>query len=300
VSLTYSRVRYEHDIRLHPGWPRLISEGDSWFSYPLAANLVRQIERIEPKINLLRLEHSGDDVLDIIADRGTGNALDEGPIGGKIGYQEQRLRGLLGRAQTRPHVLLFSAGGNDIIGPELFEYLKPYATYRHAVPAGSVEAPEHAIYGGRFDGALDRIEAAYQHLIGLRDQAAPACRIVTHTYCAPQPRPVVGPFDTGPWMYPAFLERGYPKREAPLMRAVIAHMIARFAQRLTALASIPGARGFHVVDLTGPHALAPAPFEAPARSGDWSDEIHPNDRGFAKLARHFRPVLRSVFPGTAF
>lgn len=301
---TFSRVAYEYAIARFPDRPRIMSEGDSWFSYPLTANLVRRLNLIETKCNWLRLEHSGDDMLDIIADQASGNALDEGTITGKIGYQEKRLIGLLSRATSRPDVLLLSAGGNDIIGegrraqgsdpgrPGLRNFLVPHADF---VRAGG--KPEHAVNQAIFQGTLNKVDAAFRHIVALREEAgASSTWIVCHTYCTPQPRNVKGPLGIGPWMYPSFNEKGY--RGSPnIMFEVMDWMLGEFRKRLRLLSK--DLKHFLVVDLTTKtFVLQPADPKSPkAKNGMWNDEIHPTDEGYERLAQAFLPFLQKRFKG---
>lgn len=305
MGITHSRIEYLDFIKRKPEWPRIMSEGDSWFSYPLSINLITRMSKVDKQINVLRLEHSGDDILDVIGDK-TGNALDEGEIVGKAGYQEKRLRSLLKNPLTRPRVLMFSAGGNDIIGPEMSRYLR---TWSDAVAqAGSArDITPDAVLLPVFDDTLDRIEASYRQLVSLRNQAcgSPARTwIVTHTYTPPQPRNVKGPFGIGPWMYPAFRARGYTSARSVLMFQVVFRMIERFRERLLRVQA--NSEHFHVVDLMarklggGAWLLDPAPFDAPTKTPGWKDEIHPDDPGFTALFRAFRPTLRAAFPQSKF
>src|SRR5258706_2914293 len=79
-------------IRDHPQNPIVLSEGDSWFAYPVYANIIDQLdELVKHRMSLLRLESSGDDLTEI---------LDEGGL--------PSLKKLLKR--YKPDVLLFSAG----------------------------------------------------------------------------------------------------------------------------------------------------------------------------------------------
>ena len=88
-------------IRNHPDWPVIISEGDSWFSFPLHANTIDHLDEMaNRKISLLRLESNGDELLEIFGSK-----------------QKTKLRRYLERYPVE--ALLFSGGGNDIVGADL-------------------------------------------------------------------------------------------------------------------------------------------------------------------------------------
>jgi lysophospholipase L1-like esterase len=307
---TYSETVYEDAIRRDEKagrrFPRIISEGDSWFSYPLSINLVRRLNLIEKRCRWLRLEDSGDDLLDIIK-ASPGNPFGAESFDARVAYQEKKLSRLLKGVLTRPDVLMLSAGGNDIIGegkaasgteparPGLKDFLRPFDEYL----AGGA-TPEAAVNRVKFDVMLARLEAAYRRIVRIREKAgAQSTWIVAHSYCAPQPRNVDGPFGIGPWMHPSFAHHGYG-RHHDVMLAVVGWMLGAFRDRLRAVAK--STTNFHVVDLSAAEfALAPAdPKKKAGRSGDWIDEIHPGDAGFRRLAAAFMPVLRRRYCGRFF
>jgi hypothetical protein len=85
-------------IKDHPGYPVVISEGDSWFSFPVHANIIDHLdELVGRRMSLLRLERSGDEMVAMTTDA-----------------KLSTLRGYLQR--YKPHALLWSGGGNDIVG----------------------------------------------------------------------------------------------------------------------------------------------------------------------------------------
>src|SRR5688500_11685314 len=89
---------FVQSIRDYPGYPVVISEGDSWFSFPVHANLIDHLDdMVGRRMSLLRLERSGDELLSMTTDS-----------------KLATLRGYLQR--YKPHALLFRGGGNDIVG----------------------------------------------------------------------------------------------------------------------------------------------------------------------------------------
>src|SRR5688572_10697294 len=96
---------FAQSINRNPGFPIVISEGDSWFSFPSHANTIDHLdEMLQRKLSLLRLESSGDTLQRMTS-----------------GDQRGRLRHLL--TIYKVEVLLFSGGGNDAVGPELLDLL---------------------------------------------------------------------------------------------------------------------------------------------------------------------------------
>ena len=244
----------------------ILTEGDSWFSYPLNANIADYIEMMSD-FSILRLEHNGDDARDILA---TGS---------------EQLKKLKYYLKNYPvDALLMSAGGNDLISGELSRFLEKKVngnTWQSSVKLAKLTA------------VLDDIVSAYARLLDARDALRPDCVIVAHSYCYFQPngRKATGPFGllkAGPWMRPVLVAKGInPDTEG---REVSRYLVDELHARLTALAATRSR--FHVVDMRA--AL-------PDDNVHWADEIHPSGTGFRKLAEnHWRPLLRSQFPGRGF
>ncbi len=244
----------------------ILTEGDSWFSYPLNANLADYVEMMND-FSILTLEHNGDEARDI------------------LGPGSEQLRKLRYYLRNYPvDVLLVSAGGNDLVSRELSRFLDKKVnghTWQSAVKLA------------RLTTVLDDIVAAYSRLLDARDALRPGCVIVAHSYCyfRPDGRKATGPFGllkAGPWMRPVLVAKGIdPDTEG---RDVARHLIDELHARLASLAAVRP--GFHVVDMRA--AL-------PNDNAHWADEIHPSGTGFRKLAEDFwRPMLRTQFPGRGF
>ncbi len=254
-------------IRENPGHLVAISEGDSWFSYPLNANLPDFFRTMAP-VNLLRLERSGDEVRKML---------------GPDGPQLKKLRKYLKIYGKQMQLLAFSGGGNDILDenlPSLLIKRKPGMTWRQCINDAALTK------------RLDEIVECYDRLIALRDERAPKCQIVTHTYDyliptgkgAPVP---LGLVKVGPWIKPVLVKFGIPDpREGS---ELIRFLVDQFASKLIQLASVTA--NFHVVDSRGALAAGPA---------DWNDEIHPTHRGFKAISQKWRDVFDRLFPANGF
>ena len=115
---TFARMREERPDRLN-----VLSEGDSWFAYPpkwvfnsKPANLIDYISSwTGSKANFMRMESNGDEAVDMVS-----------------GAQKHELVEVMRWHETsrkgRPiDLLLFSGGGNDLVGENDFErFLRPY------------------------------------------------------------------------------------------------------------------------------------------------------------------------------
>jgi hypothetical protein len=244
----------------------ILTEGDSWFSYPLTTNLADYIEMMG-EFSMLRLEHNGDEAREIL----------------KAGSEQ--LKKIKHYLKTYPvDVLMLSAGGNDLVAEELPRVLSKRVNgnpWQSAVKLASLTT------------VLDDIVAAYSRLLDARDALRPQCVVVAHSYCYFQPngRKATGPFGllkAGPWMRPVLVAKGIdPDTEG---RDLARYLVDELHARLMSLAA--ARPKFHVVDMRN---------VLPADDIHWADEIHPSGTGFRKLAEDcWRPMLRRQFPGRGF
>jgi hypothetical protein len=244
----------------------LLTEGDSWFSYPLNSNIADYIEMMSD-FSILRLEHNGDEARDIL----------------KTGSEQlKKLKYYLKNYAV--DALLLSAGGNDLVSGALPKVLDKKA---------NGNPWQSAIKLATLTTVLDDIVAAYSRLLDARDAVRPKCLVVAHSYCYFQPtgRKASGPFGllkAGPWMRPVLVAKGIdPDTEG---RELARYLVDELHARLAALAA--SRPRFELVDMRA--AL-------PVDNLHWADEIHPSGTGFRRLAEQcWRPLLKAQFPGRGF
>lgn len=164
----------------------------------------------------------------------------------------------------QPDVLILSGGGNDLLGDgRLSRFLLPHEV--------GMEAAEHV--GPEFDTMLRRTVGIYRDLIN-KAMDAGAGRIVCHSYDYAIP-------NGGPWLGRPMLKLGITDRGT--QREIIRILIDRFHGALSAMAS-----GFG-----GPVKVADC--RGAVRDTEWYDELHPTNRGFARVAR----IIQALVEGTA-
>ena len=247
-------------IRRHPERPRIVSEGDSWFSFPFPdrGNLIDRLEPALRRAALLRLERTGDTMAAMLSARA-----------------KRRLGFLLGRYAV--DLLLFSGGGNDVLGAPGFDALLR--------PRAEAASWRDCLVDRAVADRLDAVDAGYRELFALRDAFRRGCAIVVHGYDYPVPADrgirQLGVRLRRPWMHPAMTSRGIV--DPAEQRAIARELIDRFAGRLRALADAH--ERVTLVDLRGTLG-----------DGDWGDEIHPSRAGFAKLARVLEREVRTLVP----
>jgi hypothetical protein len=245
-------------IKQHPDWPVIISDGDSWFSFPIHANTVDNLDDMaQRKISLLRLEKDGATALQI--------------VGGK---EKAKLAEYLHRYPV--NALLFSGGGNDVVGEDLLPLLKqrqPGMTWQQCINEMTAVP--------RIDG----IRSVYLDLVHLRNENRPDCKIYIHGYDWAIPTGVgaeMWGIKVGPWMRPYLEQKGIT--DPGDQRAIIRELLRRFNVMLAGIAQQP-----NVVLVETPGTLA---------DNEWNDELHPSRTGFKKIAGKFRDKLKLQFPET--
>lgn len=253
-----ARDAFSLQVAQFPHRPKILAEGDSWFSYPpdyLVAgepsNIILWLRR-KDAYNLKNMSSTGDEAVAMLASKA------------KIGLITE-LR------DQHYDALLFSGGGNDIVG----EYDMPF--FLRIKRAGMTW--KDCIREDRFARRLNQIENAYRDLIELtidyaRNRQIP---IITHTYDRVVPSPRGAEFIEGlltvgrSWIYPYMLAADITDSSDQIR--IIDYMLSAFQDRLLALQQVYPRR-FFVVKTQG--TLRPG--------YDWLNEIHPSPKGFRKLA----------------
>jgi len=265
------RMRFtanQRDFRLmqalRPDRKTVVAEGDSWFAYPPKnllggrSNVINWLAELG-EFNLLQMSSSGDEAIDIMS-----------------GKSKMKLVKILNR--YRIDTLLFSGGGNDVVGAYDFDYL-----LREGKGIGSQDFRDY-LHLDRLSRRLQSINNAYRDLIDYCDDYSlnPDIRIVTHTYDYALPSRKGAEFLGGllkiskgkSWMYPYLRSKNIPvKHHRPIVR----HLIGSLGEQLLTIQQKRPDR-IKVVDTTG--TILP---------GEWLNEIHPGSKGFKKIAEKILP-----------
>jgi hypothetical protein len=261
--------------------PVVFCEGDSWFSTPLAMNLLDWLVFPSPQDEVrgvpvfgagglfLRKEQSGD----LATDMFTASRI-------------RRLADWYGGFDF--DIALLSAGGNDFVGSFLRR------TFVGKARMTPVQAFELVVASGRYAQVL----AAYRRVVAAFVAARPNTPIVAHTYDYPVALGEAGALgvagvgaiallkhDVGPWIAP------HVAHVLPAMgdqRAFARQLIDGLEQRvLRVVRDDPPSRGlFDYVDLRGT-------LDADAQ---WFDEMHPTSAGFHRLAAELRAAVLARLP----
>lgn len=267
INLHQAALTITSAARLH-----LLAEGDSWFDYPVPEGNMPRTDVLahlsalpqNPPL-ILSMAHWGDATTQMLGLK-----------------QRTKLRQVLTQT-TRPFdAILFSGGGNDVVGDTFSLWLKQATS-----PADN---PAQAVNSAALDAVLGVVRAAYRDLMSLRDMLAPGVPIFTHGYDFAWPTNKRVCASVGPWLAPSLLARGWMADDSQAQVArgavIVETILTRFNAMLEELARAPGA---NLVVVKTQRSLAPVI--------DWANELHPNRAGFAKIAAKFQAALAIRFPG---
>ncbi len=244
---------------------RILAEGDSWFDYPLPLlrgdGVIYQLQKMlgYPVANMA---HYGLEV-----DQMMGLQL------------RQEIIARLSDPNVRFDALLFSGGGNDLVGDKFCIWLKD---------SPPVVPPTQMLDDNAVSAAMAILAAEYRELADIRDQTSPETTIFVHGYDFPLVTGQ-GVCGAGPWLKPsldyAYKKLGVTNPDPNDEYLVVKTFLQRFNTMLNEVAA--SIRKF---------VLVPTQGTLNADSSDWQNEIHPSSKGFVKIAQKFTDSLSSVFP----
>jgi hypothetical protein len=248
---------------------KILIEGDSWVSHPFpgVSNLSSQIEQFDSDDHLvLNIASPGDEASSIFRAHGD---------------QMKRLKRLLKSEQWGEDfdLIILSAAGNDIVGPEIVE--KGYLRNKRDFPGllGKELLTTH------FYSMLTEVVKGYGRFLNLRNDTVlnKDTPVITHVYSYLQPREVgthIGPFEFNKgWIKVHFKHQGI--KDDDEQHDILQEMLDAFYRRLKKLEATHS--NFLVADTRKvllKQGMPDVDF--------WFDEIHPNTRGFKKIAKHIR------------
>jgi endonuclease G len=193
LSRAIRDVRYRQKRRSGYSGPIIVSEGDSWFQYPIRLDDI--IDNLSVRYAVRSLGAAGDTLANMLAHAEYREAIE----------------------RERADFFLFSASGNDVLGGgALAEMLNPYAP--------GMEIPD-VVRQDRLNAALARIEQGFETIINNALAVNPRLRILFHGYDKPIPR------RDGRWLGRPMTERGIPAfLQADVAAYLIDHLNGLLAQ----------------------------------------------------------------------
>lgn len=253
-------LKMEALVRLNdPLTPReikVVAEGDSWFDYPFRKDIIDYLSQTGYAIRNTACR--GDELMNmvynidsVVADFMT-----------KVKYHE-------------PRFVIFSGGGNDVIGENIDQYLN----HRNS----GLQTLNETLFKEKMYGSVRQAFKDFESIVHAFD---PKIDILVHGYDYAQPNNtqyqlIWGIVKKGPWIVPGFERMGWYDREA-VMRPTIATMMNIFNEMLADLsANLPN---FHFIDVRG---LSP-------KESQWDNEIHLKNSGFKRVADKFHEKMTDI------
>lgn len=268
LELSYDRLN-------DPNTPRdikIISEGDSWFDYPPQKDiidfLIKKGYAIDKKTNLAQ---HGDTLENMVygseyqIHKKNRTVSNPGPI--SLNETLSSIR------KYNPKFILFSAGGNDIVGEELINYINHIGSemdlIRTDVFINHVNGPiKKAI--SHFIKTVSKSGDEIQILMDGYDYAIPNGTLISY----------LGITFSGPWILPSMGKKGITN---PItQKEIIKFLVDTFNNMLSDLSQ--EFRNFHFVDLRG---MFP-------NENDWHNEIHLRKSGYEKIANKYHDKIIDI------
>lgn len=238
----------------------IVADGDSWFDYPLplightdVADSLKSQGTLTPA--MMKLAHYGDSTTVLMGVT-----------------KRQRLVEYISDPTHGPiDVIMFSGGGNDLVGDQFRFWLKNAADVN--------SDPTKGVNDELLTDILGVINGAYFELIRIRNQYASDATLLLHAYDFAIPTGIGACPFAGPWLRPSLVEQGWP--DIGQGRQIVKTILEAFKSGLKNLS----ATNENVVLVETQGTLS---------SNDWANELHPNPGGFDKLAARFRSTLQNI------
>ena len=251
----YYRARrdeaYEDQIKLYPDCPVLVTEGDSWFQFP--------VDQVQEAVG----EEKVDDVVDHLSKSFPIKSFDNAGHTAEKMADELEFKNFVD--QGKGSVLIISAGGNDILGDPLDDVLVEN-------PAGGSN-PSNYIDSVVYSNLLDGVMSNYAILVQSIDSNFP---VLIHCYGYMQPGNVPENPVTAEILEAKILPVLIDKKilDGALQMAVVRLLTDHLADRLKQFAQ--DFANVHLINVLQEIDADP--------DAHWFDEIHPTTDGAKILA----------------
>ncbi|WP_299848358.1 hypothetical protein [uncultured Roseovarius sp.] len=273
------RLGFIKDRTFFPNRPVIVSEGDSWFQFPILINEV--VDHLNPDHAILSLGAAGDTAANMVH--------------GDLTAKETEYMANLRAQKKHVKAFLFSAAGNDIIGEDpvtkksaLFDIIRNFN--------GDTDDVLGHINEDVLNDRLAALRAAYTKVVS-DVRAEPGLEelpILIHGYDYPFPYPWGAEENRSPiyaknneWLGEPLDSRGFPHASASqlaLRRNILINLIDRLYDMLNDVAGNAQVSNVWVVDCRNVLTTV----------RHWNDEIHGTSAGFREIAKLFRQTLNSA------
>lgn len=271
----------------------ILAEGDSWFRYPVSSRdprskpgggVINSLKRIlGTKIH--NLAKHGDEAHEMLT-----------------GEQRDLLKDALERGpdsdsnEKHYDYLLFSGGGNDLVGKKTFyKWINNHRKGEEMEACAGNYLNKHTI-----KCAFCILEAPYKELFKIRDTYSPETHILLNAYdfAIPDGRNIC---HKGPWLKPGLDTRKVPNNDLELRSDIVELFLKRFHDKFLCEVTKLTKNGVTVVPTQGAIAKKFKDHKEYRKNYKkyWANELHPNPKGFYVIAEEFAKIINGDKTGTA-
>lgn len=251
----------------YPDDLKIVAEGDSWFDYGGKKDILDYLRKMGYGIK--KIAKGGDTLENMI-------------YGNKYKIRNNRVynygaksldQTLSSIRELNSRFLLFSGGGNDIVGSEIVGYLNH---------KGSIS--ENLVNTDIFKEKLLRMKISIEVLINKVYQTNPNCSIIMHGYDYPKVNGKGYKFIffnlVGPWILPAMGLKGIVLKED--QNNIVKYLVDEFNNMLEDLDSENS--NFNYLNLRGKFP----------NENEWHNEIHLKNLGFKTVANKYHLKIKEI------
>ncbi|WP_161889862.1 hypothetical protein [Pontibacter russatus] len=248
---------------------KVVAEGDSWFSYPVVKDVIDHLRQMGYAIK--RHSKPGDTLENMVygTDFAIATRVHRANNFGPVSMRET-LRSI---ENLKPKFVLLSAGGNDVVGSELVQYL-------HHKRSG-LPLFREAFFRDSVNGYIRSAIVSFLEQVWQED---PEIHVLMHGYDYAIPNgtqyELAGIRFSGPWVLPAFARKAITARSE--QDRIIRRLVDIYNELLIGLGHLYP--NFHHIDLRGRF-----PDEA-----QWHNEIHLRKEGFEQVARLYHQRMVEI------
>lgn len=255
----------------YPSELTIVAEGDSWFDYPLKKDIIDYL--IKDGFAIKNMAKAGDTLENMVY----GTQFKKVPNDKvKITHPgpESLQATLLAIRTLKPNIVLFSAGGNDIVGSEMINYLN----HKHSKPSSLVN--EVIV-----EEKLVQMKKAIAFFIESVHRTNKNTHIIMDGYDYAKVngkgyRFLLVKYISGPWIQPAMGAKAIT--DPADQNDIIRYLVDKYNIILSDLEM--EYEYFHHIDLRGYFP----------NDNEWDNEIHLKNRGYRKIADIYREKINEV------
>lgn len=245
----------------------IVAEGDSWFDYPLKKDIIDYLS--QKGFAIKKFSKAGDTLENMIfgtAYKKKGHIVQHlGPVSLQNTLQAIK--------ELKPKFVLFSGGGNDIVGSEILNYLN----HKHSKPTSLINKTI-------FKAKLERIKIALEFFIQSVHKTNKSSQILMdgYDYAKVNGKGYSFIFKNikGPWILPSMGMKAITKKKD--QQEIIKFFVDEFNKLLESLDNkYPY---FHHIDLRGKFP----------NDKEWDNEIHLKNSGFKEVANIYHTKMSKL------